>query len=318
MIELKKRFLGIPVIRIKKTERYEKRYFLGIQYKVNKYARRYQNFVEAFNENIKDISNRDIQVILNNLGEAVIYARTYPFWYKKDALVFGTRRQHADIFKMYCPEIPVFYCAEAGLKEKQESNSNKFEAVLFDKKIIEINNDGKPFLKAWEKYLKADFSNIEYKKAIISEEVKKSAYQKAKLLHLNLDKFVFLMPFARSHELLPEEFWQDIEKQLKNNGFDILYNSLLFSLPEAYVLAEKSKAIISLRSGFNDVLCELPVPQFMIYSHNGWHGDLQPMYTFQEFPWAARKYIKEYNTHKEELTEIKDDILMKIINKKGK
>ena len=68
------KFLGVPIIKIKKSENYEKRYFLGIQYKTKKYARRYYNFVEAFAENIKNICNRNIKVILNNLGEAVIYA----------------------------------------------------------------------------------------------------------------------------------------------------------------------------------------------------------------------------------------------------
>ena len=210
---------------------------------------------------------------------------------------------------MYAPEIPIFYCGEAALTKPEEYKGNHFEAVLFDDDLIAINNKGKPFLQSWEEHLKADFSNIKYKKAIISEETQNSALVKAKALGIKLDKFVFLMPFARSIEMLPKDFWEDIEANLRNKGYDIVYNSKKFSVAEAYVLASKAKAIISLRSGFNDVLCEIKVPQYIIYGHNDWHGDLQPMYSFKYFPWAAKEFITEHNSLNKDLEIIKRDIL---------
>ncbi|MBE6443045.1 MAG: hypothetical protein E7020_00030 [Alphaproteobacteria bacterium] len=305
-------FLGLPIIKIKKSENYEKRYFLGIQYKCKKYARRHYDFVEAFKDNVPFINNRNIKVILNNLGEAVIYARTAKFWHNKNDLVFGTRLQHADIFKMYAPEIPVFYCGEANLIKPASYNGNYFEAILFDEDLIKINNKGKPFLEAWEKHKGVNFSSLKYKPAIISEETTKCALTKASALGIDINNFVFLMPFARSIELLPKQFWDNVEYELKTKGFDIVYNSKMFSLTEAYVLASKAKAIIALRSGFNDVLCEIKVPQHIIYGHNDWHGDLQPMYSFKDFPWAAKEFITEYNTLKQDINDIKKDILESI------
>lgn len=305
-------FLGIPIIKIKKTENYEKRYFLGVQYKVKKFGRRYNTFKEAFEENIPFIHNRKITVILNNLGEAVIYARTAQYWYQKDTLMFGLRPQHAEVFKMFAPDIPVFYCGEGSLIEDDYSNGNTFSALLYDKELIAINNQGKSFWKMWEKHLKCDFSTIKLNKAIISKQDVESALNKAKALHINLQKFVFLMPKARSHQFLPEKFWKDIENSLKKLGYDVIYNSKIFSIAEAYVLATKAKAIIALRSGLNDVFSEISTPQFLIYSHNSWHGDLQPMYSMKNFPWAAKDFITEYNTHSQSIENIKDDILKKI------
>lgn len=302
-------FLGIPIIKIKKSENYEKRYFLGIQYKYKKYAPRYYDFVEAFTKNVKNVCNRNIKVILNNLGEAVVYARTAQFWYNKNDLVFGTRLQHSDIFKMYAPEIPVFYCGEATLKKTEVYNGNHFDAVLFDDDLIEINNSGKPFWESWVEHIKADLSKLEYKQAIISEETQNYALAKAKALGINVNKFVFLMPFACSVELLPQGFWDDIEAGFRAKGYDVIYNSKNFSIAEAYALASKAQAIVALRSGFNDVLCELKIPQYIIYNYNEWHGDLQPMYSFKHFPWAAKECITEFNVLNQNLDDIKQAIL---------
>lgn len=306
------RFCGLPIIKVKKTENYEKRYFLGIQYKTKKFTRRYDHFTEAFSENVNGISGRNIKVILANLGEAVVYARTAAFWHKKDDLVFGVRQAHAEIFRMFAPEVPVFFCGEARLDKPEYVNGNHFEAVLFDSDLIEMNNTKQPFLKSWEKHLKADFSTIEYKKAVISKPTEICAIKKAEALKINLNKFVFLMPFARSVDLLPKEFWEKLENDFKTKGYDVVYNSKMFSVEEAYVLASKAKAIVGLRSGFCDVLCELNVPQHIIYGHNDWHGDLQPMYSFADFPWAAHHYISEYKLHNQSLADIKQNILNKV------
>ena len=305
-----KRILGIPAIKIRKTENYEKRYFLGVQYKIKKFSHRYETFLEAFEENVNTLSNKNIRVILNNLGEALIYARTEKYWYKKGMLVFGTKRQHADIFKMYAPEIPVFFCGEGPLTENiNDKNNNHIEAILYNNKLIEMNNKRQPFLKSWEEYLGTNFSNLKYKKAFITEEDRKLALSKAKLLGVTLSKFVFLIPFARSMSLLPEQFWKNIEHELKEKGYDVIYNSKMFTIKEAYVLAEMSKGIISLRSGFNDVLSEIKTPQHIIYTNNRWHGDLEPMYSFNYFPWAEKDFIKEYNTSHKTIEKIENDII---------
>ncbi len=305
-------FLGIPLIRVKKTEKYEKRYFLGIQYKIKKYARRYNSFVEAFNDNAGFIQNKKIKVITNNLGEALIYARTTPFWVKKDMLVFGVKPQHMEIFKMYAPEVPVFYCGEGSLPEDIDCGSNHFSPLLPVQALISLNSEGKSFWEQWAKYLNVDFKNLKFEKAKICDQDRLLAMKKLNALGINTEKYIFLSPKARSFELLPDSFWKDIEDYLRGVGYDFVYNSTIFSVAEAYVIAEHAKAIISLRSGFNDVLSEIQVPQYLIYAQNSWHGDLQPMYSLKFFPWAAHDFIKEYNTHTETLDDIKNDIIKSI------
>ena len=304
-----------PIIKIKRDEYYEKRYFLGIQYKVVKFKTSGHDFSEIFDKkNIQGISGKDIRVILVNLGEPLVYARTHQYWYKPEMLLFATKPQHREIFRMFAPEIPVFYFDNQILNEqKVDSNGNNFRAVLFCDKLREMNLSGKPFIQSWQEYLKADFSSLAYSKAKISEESRIIALQKASALGINLDKFVFLMPFASSQYLLPGSFWEEIRKKLKANGVDVMYNSDMFTLEESYVLAEHSKAIVSLRSGFNDVLSEINVPQHAIYTCNRWSGDLQMVYGLKTFPWSAAEYITEYNIKKQSMEDIKRTILEKVL-----
>ena len=301
---------GLPVIRVVKMEFCEKRYFLGIQYRVKKYAQRYDSFAEAFAANARGVHNRRVKVIINNTGEAVTYARTHALWYKPDELVFGSRFQHADIFRLFAPHIPVFYCGDAAeLKEPQCINGNHVEPLLTSSRLLAMNNQGKPFLQSWAEYMHADVSSLSYSRAVIPPEVERSALAKAQALRLNLDNFVFLSPVARSCEALPTAFWDEIEISLRARGYDVFYNSPLFSISEAYALASHARAIIALRSGLCDVLCDLPVPQFIIYSHNKFHNNLQPMYSFDHFPWAHSSSIFEYNALKQDILTISDSII---------
>ncbi len=310
MMQREVHLFGLPIIRVKKTELCEKRYFLGIQYKVKKYAQRYDSFAEAFAANVRGVHDRRIRVIVNNTGEAVTYARTHALWYKPDELVFGSRPQHADIFRMFAPQIPVFYCGNAAeLNEPQSIDGNCVEPLLTGPQLIALNNQGKPFLQSWAEHMQVDVSPLSYSRAAISSEVERSALIKAQALRLNLDNFVFLSPAARSCEALPTAFWDEIETSLRTKGHDVFYNSTLFSIPEAYALASRAKAIIALRSGLCDVLCDLHVPQFIIYSYNKFHNDLQPMYSFEHFPWAYSSSISEYSALKQDTSAISDTII---------
>ena len=300
---------GLPIIRVSKTEMCEKRYFLGIQYKVKNYAQRYDSFAEAFAANVRGVHDRLIKVVTNNMGETVAFARTHALWYSPDQLIFGNRPQHADIFRMFAPQIPVFHCGEAvGLEGPQRINGNRVEPLLSGLRLEALNGRGKSFLQSWAECLNADVSSLPYSHAIISPEVERSVLAKAQALQLNLDKFVFLSPVARSCEVLPTAFWDEIETSLRGKGYDVVYNSLLFSIPEMYALASRAKAIIALRSGLCDILCELPVPQFIIYSRNNFLGDLQPMYSFEHFPWAHSSSIFEYNALKQDIPTISNAI----------
>lgn len=304
-------FLGIPVIKVKKTETCEKRYLFGIQYKVKKYAKRYDDFADLFAEKCPELRGKKVKVVLNNLGEVVVYARTAQFWYQEGMCVFARKPAQIDIFRMFS-DIPVFYCGDADLHKENVVNGELISAILADERLIELDNTGIHFYKNWEKYLNADFSKLRFNRAVISEETKYSALAKAKLFGVDVDNFVLFVPNATSQDPLPIEFWQGLTRELNAKGIGVFRNSKLFSVEEIYVLASRAKAVIANRCGLCDVLCELPVPQYVIYGHNPFHEDLQPMYTFAGFPWAAHGFITEYNTHKQSLDDIKADILEKL------
>lgn len=61
----------------------------------------------------------------------------------------------------------------------------------------------------------------------------------------------------------------------------------LLGIPKAYAIAQQSKSVLALRSGFNDILCELSVPQFIIYTRHARRQDrqhdLQPMTALKTF-----------------------------------
>lgn len=313
---------GMPILKIKNTETSIKKYFLGIQFKcIHKSAEQINSsFYKYFSQLYPYEKATNVQVILNHIGEAVIYARTLPFWLKKDSIVVATFKSHSEIFKMFAPEQKVLLVDRKKYPVRLETsfskNGQNFTAVLFDEKLREINDSHLSFWKNWEKYLNTDFTKLKFSKALISEQDRQNVQEKLRQKGLNQQNLVLFFPKAQSIDNMPPVFWKNLEKKLRQRGFEILYNSNEFSLAEIYVLAKKVKAIIGMRSGVFDMLCELKTPQFVIYGHNSYHNDLQPMYSLFNFPFASQNNIFEYNNLNENADKILDDIL-KHITKEG-
>lgn len=309
------KFLGIPVFKNKKTKYYEKKYLFGLCIRKSK---KEKYWIEDFCENNPTLKNQYIYFLGTPLGEASIFARTLPFWYKNNAKIICTKRQHIEIFKLFAPDTKIHYQGKGSLIMPIRVNENYFDPILGTFELVSINNQEKHFFKQWEKYLNADFSKQEFSKARISEKDRESAFKKLEQKKVNLEKYVFIMKNANSIKELNRLFWLKLEVKLKKMGFDIVYNSKNFSITEAYAIAEKAKALISLRNGFNDILSEIKVPQFLIYSKGRLHDDLQQMYTMKYFPWAVQDYITEYNTVNQKTKDIISDILKKIVKENKK
>ena len=306
------KFFGIPIFKSKRTKYYDKKYILGIRvWKSEKEKHWYDDFVK---DNLK-FKNQYMYFCGTPLGEASIFARTLPFWYEKGVPIVCARKQHINVFRLFAPDVPIIYKGKGGLADPIRLNDNYFNPILGAFSLFAINHQKKHFFKQWEKYLNADFSEATFPKAIISEEDRKSALKKLRQKRINLDKYIFVMKDANSIRKLNPFFWLKLSLKLKRLGFDVVCNSEKFSMAEAYAITEKAKALISLRSGFNDILSEIEVPQFLIYSKSRCHDDLQPMYTMKGFPWAANSYITEYNTTNQKAKDIISDILEKIESK---
>ncbi len=308
----------VPIFKIKNTEFYIKKYFLGIQFKcIRKTLEQINNsFYQCFSQLYPNEKASNVQVILNHIGEAVIYARTLTLWLKKDTIVVATFRCHQEVFKMFAPQQKVLLIDRKKYPVRLETafskNGKNFKAVLLDNELMEINDTHKSFWENWKKYINADFSKLKFKKAQIEEQDRQIAQEKLQKKGLSLQNLVLFFPTSQSIDDMLPAFWKKMEKKLKQCGFDVLYNSIEFSLSEIYFLAENSKAIIGMRSGIFDILCELKTPQFVIYGYNRCHNDLQPMYSLFNFPFASKDNIFEYNSLKETSDKISANILKHI------
>lgn len=301
---------GLPIIRVKRTENREKRYFLGIRYR----TKCIKTFADVFATHVRGIRDRRIRIIINNLGEPVVFARTSPFWYRNNELLFGTLPPHIEIFHMLAPSLPIFYCPRAQISESLTYAGNTLIPLIFDEELYAFNKQRKPFFQSWSEYLHADFSSLTYSRAIVSPDAERSALLKAAAINLNMDNFVFLAPGSTSCTPLELGFWEGVELALRAMGLDVLYNCPAFSLTETYVLASRARAIVALRSGLLDLLCEINIPQFVIYTPCPIHDDILPMYTLRQFPWAASRFINEFDTNSRTIPDIRAEILSQMKN----
>ena len=183
------KFLGIPIFKNKKTTSFEKKYFFGICVKKNK---KEKYWIENFTENNSLLKNQYIYFLGTPLGEASIFARTLPFWYKNNALILCTKKQHVEIFKLFAPNIKIKYQGKGSLIMPIRISENYFDPILGTFELVSINNQEKHFFKQWEKYLNTDFSKTVFPKAIISKDDKESAFKKLKQKKINLENFVFI------------------------------------------------------------------------------------------------------------------------------
>lgn len=92
-------------------------------------------------------------------------------------------------------------------------------------------------------------------------------------------KIIILSPDAVFASKLPINFWEELERKIKKNGFQVLYNSknaklinksIYFSLGEAIPISEMIEGIISIRSGLCDLLSTSKTKLVIIYPEMKW------------------------------------------------
>lgn len=96
----------------------------------------------------------------------------------------------------------------------------------------------------------------------ISQELKKRT--RDYLQKNNIKKFVFLSTDATTCENIDKKFWDKLEKEL---NIKIIKNSKDMTLEEAYAIAHKALAIISLRSGLSEILSGINNLQIILYTN---------------------------------------------------
>lgn len=227
--------------------------------------------------NMEEYIEYDNIIIFNtHLGEAHFFVShlLIPFLRKnsdkKTLLVFEYKNFEdlIDMFNLDCPYKVAgkqFEAEVIHLKlKKPDLNIYKMNSFDFDRTVKHVT-------ELQSKYFHIDKNEMEYQKINVSEDVVQRMLEKVKKTKLNLDNFIFIAPESSFFRSLDNKFWKKLINKLKQKGYDIYMNSKWFkgkntklTLQEAYALADISKGIISVRSGFSEVLTQASAPLFSL------------------------------------------------------
>ena len=146
--------------------------------------------------------------------------------------------------------------------------------------------------------------------------------EKVSATGLNLDKFVFLTPEAQSCKLCDEGFWCELINKFQSEGYDVFvnlasdnvrlqntisYKTCSLSLEEAFALAKRAKKIVSLRSGFTEILLQTEAPMDILYTefrHRPCFGDMDVQHVMSGFGIAQLPLVEKEKIREIEVQEI--------------
>ncbi len=314
-------FTGIPIKRLKLAYFYKKHYLKGVK-------ERYD----------------DVYILDANSGEIYLFLVYFLNAYmkknvSKKVLLVATKKYHIDLIETICPEIP--YIFRKKLRKNINADKFNYDGINFymvfqhshfkriDNELHKKNEDLNYF-KAIKERLNIRDSEIEMRKVVISEDIRKSVYEKVKQTGLNINNFIFVSPEANSCRNLPENFWRNLINKYKELGYDIYvnltdgknifsggeYKSIDLSYKEAFVLAELAKKIVALRSGLVEFLLQTNVPMDILYtefSNRHLFDDITSEYVLKGFslknlPYINKDIIREFvisdNSYEELLPQL--------------
>ncbi len=234
----------------------------------------------------KYLSNKynKIFILKSNLGEAYLFLK-YIFnglIEKSDTpIIIATKKYHLELIEMLTPDIDCKLLTNLKYETSQKyfTIDNKYVYTAFPMKFY-IETEDKVrlgqchYLSEIYNYFMLSKENIfEINKIKIKPEVQKNVSEYLK--EHNISKFIFISTKANTCECLDEEFWNELEKQLH---IKTIRNNKNFSIGEAYTLASKATAIISLRSGLSEILSETNKPHIVLYTN------FKKRYRFDKIP----------------------------------
>lgn len=247
----------------------------SIEYKILNFNSNKINKVEATTKNLRKIIDKKynkVFILKSNLGEAYLFLKYIlnGLIEKTDKpLIIATKKYHLNLINMIVPNI-----------DKKLVQSLKYET---NKKIYTVDNQQiyvafpmKFYIDTEEKikqgnchYLSEmyNFFRISRENILNTNKIKISIHVE-KLIddyleENNIDKFIFLSTDATTCESIDSEFWDKLEEQLK---IKIIRNKREMTIEEAYYLAQKSVATITLRSGLSEILADVNNLHIILYT----------------------------------------------------
>ena len=285
----------------------------------------------------------DIYVLTVHSGEIFVFLTYFAKAFinknkSKNPLFIVTRNYHKDLVKMIYPEIP--YICRDGFPVYIKDNSFKIGNQRFfllynwdfygiTKKCI---SDNLNYLKVMQRNLNLNDNEIALKKIIIPNSDEKNMLEKISKTGLNIDKFIFIAPEATACNLIENEFWLRLISYFKSRKYDIYLNlndqkmdfkelspdgfckSVPLNIIEAFALAKKAKKIISLRSGFSEILFQTGTDMDVIYTEKLYYDYAQISKHMMIFDCGQiNDYLVNKQTIKQDLDFIYEEITKSII-----
>lgn len=313
--------------------------FLGIKIKIKNHYRKVLKYINSF---IPE-GFTDICIIKQDMGEPYVLANSMSEFTKKMNIkkiffVFG-RKYHADIFKMYYNDIN-YVCIPNiipmmwdGIPNKVYRYKNKRFILYINQqytrsimKKISTNKLEIPMINAILKNYNIKRENVSFSYPKFSDEIINGVEQKVKEMGLKREKFIVLCPETTSLAKYDKDFWLDISQKLIAQGYDIYYNNfknlfkiegakeLKLNTQEFTYLVTLSKGVISIRTGLVEVISQINVPLYILYTpFRGYKlnstKSLQT-YSLHHYPNVIDSNIYEFKTD----VQTKEDIISMILN----
>ena len=243
----------------------------------------------------------------------------------------GLRTEFNDLFTLYNPNIDYKKVANIDLNKIMYSfigdgfifNDTKFIIYPNYDIIAKFIEDCKSGISK-DNFFKLilDYYSISQTSTPISinfnSDIEKQVITKLSSVDLSFNKFIIFAPEANTLELLPENFWNKLEKIFINKGYDVFWNltrmklqnkkSLHLNLKEAFFLGQKAKGIIGLSSGFLETLLLCDCKVHVLYTKYLINGicaeNVLKTHSKKEFPFVNPENIYEYVYKKEDEEKI--------------
>lgn len=311
----------IPIFKHKILNRLQKRYMSVIS---NKYSQ-YSNYI----------------VFASGCGEIFwAFSHIQEFIQKEKIENFAIicdRKILKDIYNLFNLKYPIFIekdCSGLLLNYKNELQNKTFYVPLNYKYF---GQNEKNIIRNHVHYYEELLKQLGVKKQPIINNIEVTENIKEKIAHLAQDilknKFVIIMPEARTIDELDIDFWKSLVIEIKKMGYEVFYNcsfignsiegttTMFLSFDEFIELSKYSDCLIGLRNGFLEILSLLSQkPTFVIY--NSFNNFAQNKltgkqalegFTMKKLPYS-KNIIKEYLYSEKSYNQILNQIISCVKN----
>lgn len=267
---------------------------------LNKYKIKKTNLLKYFQPFKDRFDDYDNIIYFSNAEEYLIYFYITYILSKEEinnTLFLCANKYHASLLEIFCPDtecellkINEYFPLNYRITMQFNQDKNKVQSL----EIINLNPlnkkiqnsicnspiDSNHYFEEFLKLLSVEKENIRFNDLIIPKYIQENVIEKVRKLKLNLDKFVFVAPESNYSKKYDDEFWTNLCNSLKNEGYDIFlyknernttvkkctYKTCKLDVAEALALANLSKGVISLRSGFCEMCLQINAPLFCLYN----------------------------------------------------